>query len=90
VPTESRIPEEELLLRVQQRIKDGRLPVDRPSEIIAGHGTGRELCGVCDQSITAGEVAYQVTDPRVGSALYFHFTCYIIWQGECTDPGRSP
>jgi hypothetical protein len=90
VPTESRIPADELLLRVQQRIKDGRLPVDSPSEIIAGHGTGRDVCAVCDQSITASEFAYQLTDPRVGNALYFHFTCYVIWQDECTQQGRSP
>jgi 1,4-dihydroxy-2-naphthoyl-CoA synthase len=90
VPTESRVPAGELLLRVQQRIKDGRLPVHIPPQIYAGHGTGRNVCGVCDQSITANEAEYEVTDPRVGKGLHFHFNCYFVWQHECTRLQRSP
>jgi hypothetical protein len=80
MPTESQIPERELLLRVRQRIDDGRLPVAMPSSICSGYGTGADLCQVCDQQITAYQVMYEVSDPR---RLLFHLGCYEVWHREC-------
>jgi hypothetical protein len=83
MPTESQIPESELLLRVQQRINDRRLPVVMSSQISAGYGTGRDVCQVCDESIPENKVQYEVGDPRNGNPLMFHFACYVVWQLEC-------
>ena len=83
MPTESRIPQSELLVRVQQRINDRRLPLVLSSQISAGYGTGRHVCQVCDESIPENLVQYEVGDPRNGNPLMFHFACYVVWQLEC-------
>ena len=83
MPTESRIPQSDLLVRVQQRINDRRLPLVLSSQISAGYGTGRHVCQVCDESIPENLVQYEVGDPRNGNPLMFHFACYVVWQLEC-------
>jgi len=83
MPTEPVFPESELLLRVQQRIKDGRLPVAVPALISAGYGTGTDVCRVCDLAISAEQTLYEINDPRNSEPLAFHFACYVSWQREC-------
>ena len=83
MPTGPRIPESELLLRVQQRIDDGGLPVAMPASINAGYGNGADVCRVCDEQITQDQVMYDVGDPRSPDQFTFHLTCYMTWQREC-------
>ena len=92
MPTEPVLPENELRLRVVQRIEDGRLRCVLSTSIDAGYGTG-EQCEVCDQPITPDKVEYDVTDPHSGKRLHFHFACHAAWQRECArrlKDSRSP
>ena len=71
MPTEPVFPESELLLRVQQRIKDGRLPVAVPALISAGYGTGTDVCRVCDLAVSGEQTMYEINDPRNSEPLAF-------------------
>ena len=82
MPPESCILESELLYRVQQRIRDGRLPVKTPPSVNAGYAAGTECCAVCDDQIETGQVSYEVTGPP---PLIFHRKCYMTWQRECAQ-----
>lgn len=82
MPPESRIFESELLYRVQQRMGDGRLPVETPPSVNAGYAAGTECCAVCDHRIEKGQISYEVTGPP---PLIFHRKCYMAWQHECAQ-----
>ena len=84
LPTEPRIPEGELRACVARLIDGGRLPLTVPPQVSAGYGAGDTLCDVCDHSVEAHDVAYEVVDPATGNRLMFHFGCYVAWQRECT------
>jgi len=85
---EARLPESELRLRVQERIKEGRLPVEVITLINGGFGGG-QTCAVCDTPVTRDKVKYDVVDPRNADQLIFHFACYVIWQRECARRIRA-
>ena len=80
---ESSSAERELRTCVARLIDRGLLPLTVPTQISAGYGAGDTLCDVCDQSIGARQVAYDIVDPTTGSRLTFHFACYVAWQREC-------
>jgi hypothetical protein len=82
MPPELRIVESELLYRIRQRIRDGRLPMANAPSVSAGYAAGTEVCAVCDQQIASDHVSYEITDP---AAMIFHRECYMIWQRECTQ-----
>ena len=82
MPTEPVLPEGELKARVVQRIETGRLPLVLSTHIEAGYGAGAP-CVLCDQPIAADKIEYDVTDPRTGEDLRFHFACHLVWQREC-------
>jgi hypothetical protein len=48
----------EIVTAIRAKLADGRLPLARPSQMWAGHGTG-EPCDACDQSITRDDVEYE-------------------------------
>ena len=87
MPTESQLRDNELRLRILQRIEDGRLPVMLPRHIAAGYGAGN-VCAACDQPVTATQVEYEVQagDPL----LRFHLGCYVLWQIECQRKLQGP
>lgn len=80
LPSETRIAERDLRICVKRLMDGGLLPLVVPAQISAGYGAVDTLCDVCDQSIAAGDVAYEVVDPATGSQLTFHFACYVAWQ----------
>ena len=82
MPPESHIREGELRYRVQQRIRDGRLPVRTPPSVNAGYAAGTECCAVCDHRIETGQVVYEISGPP---PLIFHRECYMAWQRECAQ-----
>lgn len=85
MPTEATLLEDELRLRVQRRIDDGRLPVTLVSRIDS-HGTER-VCCVCDQPIACENVDYDIVDfaETTCITLSFHSSCYVVWQRECAQ-----
>jgi hypothetical protein len=83
-PTEAKLLENELRLRVRRRIDRGRVPVALVSRTDGSYLTGRACC-VCDQPIEHEIVDYDVVNLRKATcrSLSFHFSCYVIWQQEC-------
>ena len=77
------LPDSELRFRVLRRIRKGRLPVTHSTTLHAGYGRG-DQCDLCDQLIGLDEIGCDVTDPRGGKRLHFHFACHTAWQRECT------
>ena len=90
MPYGPRVAEDELLSRVRERIRDGRLPVALSAEIISGYGGSGDVCCVCEQEILPSHVQYELTDPRDASQLTFHLNCHMIWQLECVRRLREP
>jgi hypothetical protein len=82
MPHEPVLSKSELRSRVLQRIEDGRLPLLLSDTIDAGYGTGAP-CDLCEQPISVDKIEYDVTDPRNGNHLHFHFACHSAWQREC-------
>ena len=80
--TEPLLPERELRFRVLRRIRKGRLPIMLSTSIHAGYGRG-DQCDLCDQLIASDKIECDVTDPRGGKRLHFHFACHAAWQREC-------
>ena len=93
MPTETVLPESELRALVRWRIEGGRLPLMRPDQISAGYGRSN-ACSVCDLPIEHTKIEYEVQTPDTLRRLIFHFTCYVIWQRECSrlmeEPSQSP
>jgi hypothetical protein len=88
MPTESGLPEAELHARVKERLDTGQLPTDLFLTISAGFGT-QASCAVCDERISVDKVEFDVTDPRSGTLLSFHFACFSIWQRQCAARMRA-
>jgi hypothetical protein len=67
----------EIITAIRAKIADGRLPVERPSQIWAGDGSG-EPCDACDRPITPAEIEYeaQFLPARM---LRFHRMCFDAW-----------
>ena len=82
MPTEPVLPESELRLRAIERIDDGRLPCVFATRIDAGYGTG-VVCNLCDQAIAPDKIEYDITEPKNGRCMHFHFACHAVWQREC-------
>jgi len=65
----------------------------RPDYISAGYGSSH-ACSVCDLPIERAKIEYEVLTPDKLRKLIFHFTCYVIWQRECSrlmgEPSQSP
>jgi hypothetical protein len=83
MPYGPRLSEDDLLSRVCERIRDGRLPVALSEQVFAGHGGTGDICQVCDAEILPSQVLYEVPDPRGGNPLMFHLSCHAVWQLEC-------
>jgi hypothetical protein len=87
--TEAALPESELRMRVQQRIKEGRLPVVFVRLVNAGAGAGGHACPVCDQVVKRDKVEYDIDPRSAHHHLIFHYPCYLIWQRECARRIRT-
>jgi hypothetical protein len=60
----------------------------RPDQISAGYGRAN-ACSVCDLPIEHTKIEYEVQTPDTLRRLIFHFTCYVIWQSECSHMARK-
>lgn len=83
MPSESRIRDTELQLRIAQLIGNGNLPRWMPARIGVDHGDGN-VCVACDRHIAKDDIEYEIHDDRTGRHLNFHLDCCAVWQRECT------
>jgi hypothetical protein len=77
--------ENELRGMARELITNGRLPCQQPMRIWGGHGTGEQICSVCDRIISSDEVEYEIEHDSGGTKYLsrFHFLCHAAWQVEC-------
>jgi hypothetical protein len=71
--------------KARELITNGRLPCQQPMRIWGGHGTGEQVCSVCDRVISSDEVEYEVEHESGGTTHLsrFHVLCHAAWQVEC-------
>jgi hypothetical protein len=66
--------------RIRDLIDAGRLPAHPPTMIWAGPSTGTRSCGVCCETLVAGDVEYEVV---IGTAtMFMHIRCVKLWATE--------
>ena len=69
----------DLFACVRERLLDGTLWPLTVSDKLGSHGTG-EPCAVCEETITSGEIEYEVAGPVM--IVHVHVACYHAWSGE--------
>ena len=69
----------DLATLVADKIRSGVLPLppELPEKYFPGKGTG-QLCDVCEQSITADQLEYELDVD--GRTLRFHERCVDMWR----------
>jgi hypothetical protein len=69
----------DLAASIRDKIRSGALPLppEPPAKYFAGKGT-RQLCDVCEQAITAGDLEFEVDVD--GRTLRFHEKCLDMWR----------
>jgi hypothetical protein len=69
----------DLAASIRDKIRSGALPLppEPPAKYFAGKGTG-QLCGVCEQAITAEYLEFEVDVG--GRTLRFHEKCLDMWR----------
>lgn len=83
MPLDAAFRDIELRGRVRQLIEQGRLPlIPSVERMAAGYGTGH-TCAACNHAITSAQMEYEVQG--VGTPLWFHLGCRLIWQLECAQ-----
>jgi hypothetical protein len=90
--------ESQLRVIARARIASGELPcLDPPFRMWGGYGSGK-VCAVCDKTIEATDVEFEVEETIEGErkVMLFHTVCQSIWQLECAraeylkNPGKNP
>jgi hypothetical protein len=77
--------ENELRGKARELITNGRLPCQQTMRIWGGHGTGEQVCSVCERVISSDEVEYEIEHESGGTTHLsrFHVLCHAAWQVEC-------
>lgn len=65
---------------VQEKIRDGLLPHERPVKLYGGPGSGK-VCVVCTDHINPPALQYECSMPT-GTTLYFCRQCFFAWLHE--------
>jgi len=78
-----------LTATIRAKIADGRLPVERPSQIWAGDGRG-DPCDACELSITSVDVEYEANFVVPAGIFRFHRKCFDAWQQERAERMPPP
>jgi hypothetical protein len=66
--------------RILEAIDSGRLRLDPPQKMYAGHGDGTECAG-CGEVIDRQQVEWEATYPN-GQAYRLHVGCAGVWDAE--------
>ena len=73
---------------VRDKIEAGTLPLDRPTKLWAGHGSGKP-CASCEQPIPPSQVEYE---PQYDESppIRLHVGCHGLWEAERRRRGYPP
>lgn len=66
---------------VRVKIANGRLPVDRPTSVLAYRSKYARACMGCDRQISPGQVGFEQRLAG-GRRLLFHEACLAVWHQE--------
>jgi hypothetical protein len=77
-----------LRLLIQEKLTDGRLPLDPFPSIRSRQGTG-EICDGCEGTVTRTQMLMEILDVR-GCRVQVHVACYYLWVVERQAYGREP
>jgi hypothetical protein len=80
------LSEPELRQRVEERVRDGRLPRQLPVRRWAGYSRLPErTCSGCGEIITASTVEVEIDAPGF-AGLVFHLHCEAVWEAVVRQP----
>lgn len=85
MPTEAQLRDDALRRHIRSLLDDGTLPVMISEEILAGYGSGTQVCCGCSQTIRQTHVQYETFRPNRREPLPFHLGCHVLWQIECVN-----
>ena len=67
---------------IQQKLRDGRLPVDHIPRFWCGPSEG-EQCDACDRLITSPLVVEGISSSGGGrKSIQMHVNCFALWDDE--------
>lgn len=77
---------EDLRLLARRRLDAGELPPCKPVSVFGAIGTGTR-CALCDATIAAPEVEYEVelAGRTEASTWHFHIRCFEAWRDVCDE-----
>jgi hypothetical protein len=90
------MPNPPLVEKARALLDSGRIPRHRPERILAGPGTGRDRCPVCEDEIRAEEVVWEAefAGPSGTIRHSFHVRCFRLlelhWRREEGEFDRKP
>jgi len=79
LPERPHMDQEGLRLLIQRKLRDGRLPHDRVTQVWGSPSDG-ETCAACDTVLTMAELVMEGTTH--GRNLQFHVRCFQLWDDE--------
>ncbi len=77
-----------LRILIQEKLAEGRLPLDHIPRIWSGPGNG-ETCDGCGETVTKTQTLIEGLDAR-GSGVHLHVACFYLWNVERQVPGHGP
>jgi hypothetical protein len=69
-----------LRLLIQEKLMDGRLPVEPMPRVWGGPGNG-EKCDACDEKVEKSDLVVEGGTER-GRVVFFHAKCFYVWEKE--------
>jgi hypothetical protein len=76
--------DENMLEKVRELLRSGRLPARSPDRVWGGHGSGRERCLICGDMVSPQEIAIEAefNSADGSSSLDFHGRCFRVLESE--------
>ena len=75
-----------LLVLIQVKLDEGRLPHNSIPRIWGGPGNG-ESCDACEETIPPAQLIMEGINPNRQS-VQFHVLCFALWERLRKAPGR--
>ena len=71
---------------IRGKLRDGRLPHDRPQKVWGGHGNGERACDACGSVVARDQWLMEVVTFAGGPPLQLHFRGFAVWEQERHEP----
>jgi hypothetical protein len=71
---------------IREKLRDGRLPNDRPQKVWGGHSSGERKCDACGSVVARDQWLMEVATFAGNPPLQLHFRCFAVWERERHEP----